>query len=271
MLHTIRHQTVFNFETTPQSAVQRLHLMPLTSANQRVLNWEIELIGGTVELVTDDFHGNRIHLCRHDAQSNIMQISCWGTVEVEDACGVVGEHDRSLPLGLFRNETPLSKAGARLRRLAREIVSFRRRNDCGDVELMHKLSALVRENIRYVKGRTNVETTAEKAMELGVGVCQDHVHAFTSVARVLGYSARYVSGYLMVNEKHVQEASHAWAEVYLSGLGWVGFDISNVISPDDRYVKLAIGFDYSDVIPVSGVRYGNGDERISTEIIFDQQ
>ena len=108
-------------------------------------------------------------------------------------------------------------------------------------------------------------------MELGAGVCQDHVHAFLGVSRLLGYSARYVSGYLMMDENIIQEASHAWAEVYLDAIGWVGFDISNGISPDARYIKLATGFDYLDVIPLSGVRQGTGEETISTQIAISQQ
>ena len=88
---------------------------------------------------------------------------------------------------------------------------------------------------------------------------------------LLGFSSRYVSGYLSNGINETQVATHAWAEVYIIGLGWVGFDISNGISPDERYVRLATGFDYADVIPISGVRIGNGEEKIKTKITFNQQ
>ena len=101
------------------------------------------------------------------------------------------------------------------------------------------------------------------------GVCQDHVHIFLSCIRQLGFPGRYVSGYLMLDDTNIQDASHAWAEVYIEHLGWVGFDISNSISPDNRYVKLAVGFDYSDVIPISGIRVGDSDEKINTKIIIE--
>ena len=141
----------------------------------------------------------------------------------------------------------------------------------GDVELLHALSKRILECIEYKKGETDVTTTAEKAMEIGAGVCQDHVHAFTSVARLLGYSARYVSGYMFMEDMLVQKASHAWAEVYVKGLGWLGFDISNAISPDDRYIKLATGFDYSDVVPLAGIRIGEGRETLMTSISLSRQ
>ena len=94
---------------------------------------------------------------------------------------------------------------------------------------------------------------------------------FCAVARLLGFKARYVSGYLMMDDTTIQDASHAWAEVHVDALGWVGFDISNSISPDDRYIRLATGFDYADVIPVSGVRVGDGNESMSTRIVVEQQ
>ncbi len=102
-------------------------------------------------------------------------------------------------------------------------------------------------------------------------MCQDHVHVFLTITRLLGFSARYVSGYLMMSDKIIQEASHAWAEVHLDGLGWVGFDISNGISPDEKYIKLATGFDYHDVVPLSGIRHGSGNEKLITSIVIAEQ
>ena len=102
-------------------------------------------------------------------------------------------------------------------------------------------------------------------MEIGSGVCQDHVHAFLVVSRSLGFSARYVSGYLMMN-KNLFKMQVMWAETHIHGLGWVGFDVSNGISPDDRYVALATGFDYTDVIPISGVRSEMVAKNINTNI-----
>ena len=68
--------------------------------------------------------------------------------------------------------------------------------------------------------------------------------------------ARYVSGYLMMNDRIEQEATHAWAEAWVQGLGWVGFDVSNGISPDPRYVRVATGRDYRDAAPITGISFG---------------
>jgi len=271
MLYAIDHQTVFDFESTPLSVVQRLHLTPLALDHQRLLHWEIDIEGGTLELEADDYHGNRIHLCQHDLASDTMKITCRGQIEVMDKSGIVGAHDSHVPLVLFKNTTALSMPGPRLRQLSREMKVFQEAGHHGDLEVLHELSSRILASIRYIKGKTDITTAAETAMEIGAGVCQDHVHAFLAVARLLGFAARYASGYLMMDEGTVQEASHAWAEVHVDDLGWVGFDISNAISPDDRYIKLATGFDYADVIPVSGIRVGTGEERMSTRIVIAQQ
>ena len=114
------------------------------------------------------------------------------------------------------------------------------------------------------------ESTAEDALAAGRGVCQDHAHVFVAAARHLGHPARYVSGYLMLDDRVEQDASHAWAEVWIEGLGWVGFDVSNGISPDERYVGVARGLDYRDAAPISGVRFGSGEEELHVSVQVQQ-
>ncbi len=271
MRYSITHKTCFEFDQAPGAVIQRLHLTPQDSPGQQVIEWHIEIEGGTLELATTDFHGNSVHLCRHDPLADAITITCGGHVQVDDLGGIVGPHDSAVPLAQFLQPTPLSTPGPRLRLLVRELESLQKSGDLSEPALMHHLSARVLDSIAYTRDVTDVTTTAEKAMELGAGVCQDHVHAFIAIARRLGFAARYVSGYLMMDYTQIQSASHAWAEVHLDGLGWVGFDISNAISPDERYIKLATGFDYVDVIPVSGVRFGAGGEQISTRIMVEQQ
>ena len=222
--------------------------------------------GEDIQLGSDDFHGNKIHLCEHDLSGPNMAISCHGYVEVFDGNCIWGEHENAVPLVLYQRSTPLYKAGPRLSKIAVEMFAVKKKEKVGDIGLLHTLSKRILECIEYKKRETDVTTTAEKAVEIGAGVCQDHVHAFTFVARLLGYSARYVSGYMFMEDTPVQKASHAWAEVYVKELGWLGFDISNAISPDERYIRLATGFDYSDVVPLAGIRIGEGIETLMTSI-----
>ena len=129
----------------------------------------------------------------------------------------------------------------------------------------------MREAVNYEVGRTEADTTAENALRAGHGVCQDHAHIFIGIARHLGIPARYVSGYLVLDGRVEQEAGHGWAEAHVEGLGWVGFDISNAISPDDRYVRLASGRDYRDAAPITGISFGTGETTLAVDLAVEQQ
>jgi len=86
----------------------------------------------------------------------------------------------------------------------------------------------------------------------------------------MGRPARYVSGYLLMDDRIEQQATHAWAEAYVDGIGWIGFDPSNGISPDSRYVRIATGLDFKEAAPLSGVTYGDANETLSTALTVQQ-
>jgi transglutaminase-like putative cysteine protease len=154
-----------------------------------------------------------------------------------------------------------------MRALLREVGSPKN----AGVEFLHELSAHIAERVPYAKGATGVATKAEEAVAAGEGVCQDHSHIFIGAVRLLDIPARYVSGYLMMNDRVTQEASHAWAEAHIEGLGWVGFDVSNGISPDPRYVRVATGRDYRDAAPVTGISFGASEQVLSVDLEVEQQ
>ncbi|MGD8310152.1 MAG: transglutaminase family protein, partial [Chromatiales bacterium] len=172
-----------------------------------------------------------------------------------------------VPLWLFMRPTPQTTPGPLLRKLARSA------GDGADGELarMHALSAAVLEAVAYETGRTNSASTVEEVLETGHGVCQDHAHVMIAAARLLGRPARYVSGYLMMNDRVDQDASHAWVEIHVDDLGWVGFDVSNGISPDERYVRVATGLDYQEAAPISGMRFGDSGESLTVSLQVQQQ
>lgn len=101
----------------------------------------------------------------------------------------------------------------------------------------------VRRRVGYVIGATSVTTTADEAVIRGAGVCQDHTHVFIAAARSLGVPARYVSGYLWPGHHDVATASLAWAEAWVTGLGWVGFDPANDVYPTEAYIRVSVGLD----------------------------
>ena len=100
----------------------------------------------------------------------------------------------------------------------------------------------------------------------GRGVCQDHAHIFLSAVRSLDIPARYVTGYLVTHDGSTASAAHAWAEVLVPDLGWVGFDAANCKCPTEDYVRVATGLDAQGVVPVRGSRKGGESERLTVEV-----
>jgi hypothetical protein len=114
---------------------------------------------------------------------------------------------------------------------------------------------------------TNVHTTATEVLELGKGVCQDYTHIFLAIARRNRIPCRYVSGYLNQGGRLMGSAvMHAWAEAYIPGYGWCGFDPTNNLMADSNYIKAAHGSDYSDCSPIKGVLKTSGYHRTDYQV-----
>lgn len=262
----ISHSTTYRYEGPVPYAVQQVRLTPKSSAGQKVLHWDMTIDGGREELRFDDHNNNQVTLISLAPGGQEIMITCQGDVDTADNAGITGRHGGFAPLWFFGRSTGRTEAGSGVRRLVRELGSA----FDGDVSRLHALAGLVGGRIAYETGMTHPETTAEEALAAGHGVCQDHAHVFIAAARLMGYPARYVSGYLLMDDRTRQDAGHAWAEAHLDGVGWVGFDVSNGISPDERYVRVATGLDYADAAPVSGMRFGEGVESMIVSLQVQQ-
>jgi transglutaminase-like putative cysteine protease len=263
---SISHRTVYTYDTPLSYGLQRVRLFPVSGSGQNVIAWDMKLEGARQEAEFKDHHGNRVVLTSLEPDRTSVAITCTGVIETTEISGVVGKHVDYAPLWYFERPTDLTYPGPRVEALVAALGT----NFESDVQQCHALSALIAETVEYRAGETDPATTAENALGQGRGVCQDHAQIFVAAARALGFPARYVSGYLMMDDRVEQDATHAWAEAHLQGLGWVGFDVSNGMSPDERYVRVANGRDYRDAAPVAGMRFGEEAESMTVEIQVQQ-
>lgn len=257
----IRHISRYHYDQPVPYALQRLRLRPQTCPGQRVIDWQVTVDGIAPSVSYSDGLGNRVDLVRHERNTQKIVIVAEGTVETEDTAGIFGTVNGVAPPWIFERVTALTRAGECIDALAAPL-----RAEGKPLDSLHELMNAINSRIAYKPGTTEVSTDAETALLNGQGVCQDHAHVFIAAARLMHIPARYVSGYLLMEDTPAQSASHAWAEAYLDGLGWVGFDAANNTCPDERYVRIATGLDYRDAMPVSGVRTGQGAETLIVEI-----
>ena len=262
----VSHQTRYHFDRPVSYALQRLKLRPKDNAGQTVLNWNIEIDGGHIECRSEDAHLNHVDLVSVAPGRSDITVTCSGTVSTTNDDGIIGRHRGLIPLWCFQRATAMTTAG---KAIAKMLGGFQI-DPANELGGLHALSDMVRGYLPYEDGYTAANTTAEQAIGIGKGVCQDHAHIFLAAARHLGIPARYVSGYLLMEGITDQSASHAWVEAHVETLGWVGFDVSNGYSPDQRYIRVATGFDYRDAAPITGLSFGATDKSMVVSLRVEQ-
>jgi transglutaminase-like putative cysteine protease len=264
MLLNIVHQTTYRYDQSLPYALQRVRLMPRTDALQTVDRWDLSYDGAREEVRFVDHFGNQCRLLSTEPGAMQIIVTARGQVTTRDQTGVAGQHTGFAPLWLFERETPLTMPSGAIEALSKPLGGPE------TLALLHDLMDAIQTKVAYVPGSTTSETTAGEALAAGQGVCQDHAHIFIAAVRAQGLPARYISGYLMMDDTTRQVATHAWAEAHVPGLGWVGFDVSNGICPDERYVRVAFGRDYRDAMPVAGIRHGQAHEQLEVHVTVEQ-
>lgn len=286
MNYDVSHVTTYEYGSRVAAARCLLHLEPRNLPGQRVAFASVEIEPRPVEQTTHtDFFGNRTRVLRFAAPHSRLVLRARSRVAVtapewpepgdtpawEEVAGVAA----SIPdLG---PESPVHHvfASRHVPHLAAATryaaVSFPpgRPVLAGLLELTARLHA----DFAYDPEATEVSTPIATVLESGRGVCQDFAHLMIAGLRGLGLPAAYVSGYLRTSPPPGRErlagadASHAWVRAWCGPvLGWVGLDPTNAIAAGEDHLVLAIGRDYSDVAPVSGVLLGPGGQRLRVAV-----
>jgi len=264
----IRHVTRYRFETPVRGAVQSLRLWPASCEGQRVLRWDVEAPGGIWGADFTDGAGDRLRTLALRGPLSEIELRIDGEVETTDLAGVLRGHREAVPPQAYARVTRRTMPDVALAELAASALSDL--EGAPALQRAHALAAAVSDAIAYRPGETEAHTTAAEALNLGVGVCQDHAHALIALAYQAAMPARYVTGYLHAScDDTPHEAAHAWAELHVEGLGWVGFDASNRCCPDDRYVRVGSGLDAQDAAPIRGILRGGAGEVMDVTVAVE--
>jgi transglutaminase-like putative cysteine protease len=264
---SIIHETKYRYATPAEYTIQYLRLSPQTTIQQKVLSWNLDLPRAASPFA--DGFGNTAHVLVIDKPHQEIRIRACGEVEVEDSPLTLPDVG---PLGpdVYTRFTALTAQDEALNRFSE---AFRRQIMSDRAAGVEALMSAVREEIDYCPGVTETNTSAAQAFSKRAGVCQDHAHVFVSCCRRLNIPARYVSGYLAPKKRALASygqrtalASHAWAEAWIEGVGWQGFDVANHTRAHGRHVRVAVGLDYLDACPVRGFHRGGKGESLDVEV-----
>ncbi len=261
----IRHKTAYHYRQPTSRISMLLRLYPMSFDGQDVVDWRVAVNGLELGAFSPNSRGDIEAHFQSAAPIDVLEIEASGRVITSDRSGVVKGVTPDVPPTVFLRSTALTMPDAAIRALGGQVGE-------GDpISRLHALSALVRDAVIYRAGATNADTTAAQALTFGRGVCQDHAHVFVSAARVLDIPARYVVGYYLAgHEQDAVHETHGWAEAYLEGLGWVGFDVTNGVCTTEHYVRLCCGLDAHDAAPIRGAVLGAEQIAIDADVMISE-
>ncbi len=264
----VSHNIYRRFDPPAAGLIQLLRLTPRNHDGQHVRRWHIDVSVDARLNAHEDAFGNVTHVFSVDGPLEDLRISVEGEVDTHDSDGIVrGTVERFVP-SLFLRDTPLTQADQRIGDFARDIGRANEGNVLG--KLHHLLRRLHAEVDRSNEPPETEAATAAEIFQRKRGATRDLTHIFIGAARSLAIPARYVSGYVCMDDELAQRAGHAWAEAHVPGIGWIGFDPMHGACPTEAYIRVAVGLDALGAIPVRSTRYGNGIEKLAVAIEVEQ-
>jgi transglutaminase-like putative cysteine protease len=267
MYYTIRHVTKFIYEVPITESVMEVRMQPRSEETQRCIRFGLSTQPSARMKKYLDHDGNTVHHFNIPSRHGRMTLTAEALVECAAAPAPPDQLaaeawerlDRMTTSGEFwelLNPSPFARPTRLFEELAREL-GLERGSD--PMVTLRRLMAEMYARFEYSPQTTRVDSPIDDALQARRGVCQDFAHIFIALVRRLGVPARYVSGYLFHRDggnRSADGATHAWVEVCLPELGWLGMDPTNNLMTGDRHIRVAIGRDYADVPPTRGVFKG---------------
>ena len=266
--YSIRHLTRFRYANPVSESIMETRMHPRSDSNQHCLTFSLSVSPRCRVFTYRDHFGNNVHHFDIPGEHNQLVVVAESVVEQQptpevpgflapdawqamDAMVEAGDYWEMLLPSQFVVESPA------LLNLAKHMEAVRRDDP---LMLVLELNRRLFEFFEYVPRSTRVDSPIDEAILNGRGVCQDFAHTMLALLRHVRIPARYVSGYLYRgqedHDRSTPDASHAWVDVLLPHLGWVGVDPTNNLVAHHRHIRTAVGRDYADVPPTSGIFRG---------------
>jgi transglutaminase-like putative cysteine protease len=267
--YVIDHETELRFPEPVREHQLELRLAPREDHGQRTIACQIELTPRAALREHHDSFGNRVHRASLPAPHDGVLVRLHAEVETlrEDPFAwtpLSPEAEAAATARALRESPRLlewllhrSPAVPDLAPLAEALRPPARDPGRSLVENVQAAMDWMAESFAYVSGATDAHAPFTVFLEKRAGVCQDFAHLLVALARSWGAPARYVSGYVEPDPEQGEQATHAWAEVWVPGAGWLGFDATHCLVTNDRYIAVAVGRDSREAAPVRGAFKGD--------------
>jgi transglutaminase-like putative cysteine protease len=276
--YQITHTTLYRFSRPVNLGPHEVRLTPRTDAAQRVLDHQLHAWpqpAGTASLL--DAEGNCVTSYWWEGMHRELAIESYSIVEtlrdnpfdfllVSDAAALPVRYSaRLLPaIGAARQRpSAWSGSGSEVARLVAELCSA---TDGQTMPFLLELTHYLFRTLAVVHRRSGLPKPPAETLTDRGGACRDLAILFMDVCRAAGLAARFISGYSEGHPDGPRQELHAWAEVYLPGGGWRGFDPTTGLAVADRHMAVAAAVDPRNAAPITGTYYGSG---VSSEMTYE--
>jgi transglutaminase-like putative cysteine protease len=277
MIFKIRHRLRYHYAAPATLGPQSLRLRPREDGGQRLLDHLLQ-IGPQPSLRSAclDENGAVEEHAWFVGQTEVLDLLAESTVETlrQNPFDFVIDGDyTALPWGRRIESAHPGAASALLgptdAEAAALALALRKEGGHDALSFLMRLNRWLNENLAYAARPDGPPFSAGETLRRGGGACRDLAVLFCAAARAEGVPARFASGYHEGDPYLRTKELHAWAEVFLPGAGWRGFDPSTGLACGDRHIALTASADPSAASPLSG-RFGsiNTESKLEAEVLF---
>lgn len=286
MKYHIEHITRYNYNYAVRQSVNKCIMKPINDDVQQCLDYHFTLSPETNYFEYTDYWGNEVFTFYIWDNHSSLVVKSEAVIELSSELHRAHimraeEHaDKHISTAMqndyaeFLAATDVTAVSAdKLHAISQPIWEKSR----SLYDYVNAINHFIYTHFMYNPVSTTVDTKVSEFLDLKRGVCQDYAHLMLALCRYQRIPARYVSGYIYsgIDEKEMRgsAATHAWVEVMLPDLGWVGFDPTNNSFAHDQHIRVAVGRDYRDIVPIKGVYNTNhnvGSHVLEVEVHVDR-
>ena len=280
---SVRHVTTYRYKRPVAFGQHRMLLRPRESFDQRLLHATLSISPAPAEIRwIHDVFGNCVTIADFDERADTLRIESNITLDHTPFNAPnfrLEETAHDYPFAYDAEEMPdLAPSIARLYvdpadevgHWARQFLRVGHPTETG--RLLMTMTSAIRESFAYERRVERGTQTPRETLTLRRGTCRDFAVLMMEGVRSLGLAARFVTGYLYVGERDLEDghlgggSTHAWCQVYLPGSGWVEFDPTNAIVGSRDLIRVAVARDSSQALPLSGTYFGKAKDDLGMEI-----
>ena len=273
----ISHTTVYHYRSSVSLNPHRLMLRPRESRELQLISHTLKVSPDATIAWANDVSGNAVATALFSDKTHTLRIEStveldltgnpWPIFNIEASAlsfPFFYSNDDRADLGALAIQQYLDPMG-RLQKWAR---SFVRGTTHDTLDLLKAISQGVSEALQYEARESEGTQTPNESLDRGRGSCRDFALLFAEAVRSLNMGARIVSGYLYDPQRSAtgSGSTHAWAEVYVPGAGWINFDPTNRSIGGFNLVPVAVARDITLLMPVSGSYVGAVDAFAEMEV-----